>query len=118
MEFEIFFYKNEKGNSPIEQFILDLGKSNRVLAAKTRQGIDKLRNRTYHREPLSKHLESELWELRIKAGNNILRIIYTFAKGQIIILLQIFIKKKQKTPIKELEIARKRLREIKIKEGN
>lgn len=118
MEFDVIFYKNEKGNSPIEEFILKLGKSNRVLTAKTRQGIEKLRNRAYHREPLSKHFESELWELRVKAGTDILRIIYTFTKGRIIILLHIFIKKKQKTSGNELEIARKRLREVKIMEGN
>lgn len=118
MEFEIEFYKDEKNNKFIEKFILDLEKSNSILAVKTKQGINKLRNRFYHKEPLSKYLESGLWELRIKAGSNILRIIYTFAKGRIIILLHIFIKKKQKTPGNELEIARKRLREIKIKEGN
>lgn len=118
MEFEIFFYKDRSGKSPVEEFILELGKRNRILAAKARQGIYKLRNKTYHRKPLSKHLESGLWELRIKARNDILRIIYTFAKGQIIILLHIFIKKKQKTPIGELEMARKRLRETKMREVN
>ena len=118
MEFEIEFYKDEKSNKFIEKFILDLEKSNSVLAVKTKQGINKLRNRSYHKEPLSKYLESGLWELRIKAGTNILRIIYTFAKGRIIILLHIFIKKKQKTPQVELEIARKRLKEIKLQEGN
>lgn len=118
MEFQIIFYKDKRGNSPIKEFILELGRNNRILAAKTRQGIEKLRNRVYHREPLSKHIESELWELRIKAGNDILRIIYTFAKGQIIILLHIFIKKKNRTSIGELEMARKRLKEIRIQEGN
>ena len=118
MEFEIIFYKDKSNKSPIEEFILELGKSNRILAAKIRQGIDKLRNKVYHKEPLSKYLEARLWELRIKAGNDILRIIYTFAKGRIIILLHIFIKKKQKTPIGELELARKRLKEIKLKEAN
>lgn len=118
MEFEIVFYKDGMGNSPIEEFILGLGKSNRILAAKTRQGIEKLKNRVYHKEPLSKHLESGLWELRIKTGTDILRIIYTFEKGRVIILLHIFIKKRQKTPGRELETARKRLRETKIKEGN
>jgi len=118
MEFEIEFYKDERDNSPIEEFILKLGKSNRILAAKTRQGIVKLRNKAYRKEPLSKYLESGLWELRIKTGTDILRIIYTFQKGQIIFLLHIFIKKKNKTPTGELEIARKRLKEIRIKEAN
>ena len=118
MEFEIIFYKDSKGNNPIEEFLLELNYRNRALVVKTRQGIAKLKNRTYHKEPLSKHLEPDLWELRARAGSNILRIIYTFRKGRIIILLHIFIKKKQKTPINELEIARKRLNEIKIKEAN
>jgi phage-related protein len=80
--------------------------------AKTREGIEKLRNRAYHREPLSKHIEPGLWELRIRLGTDILRIVYTFDKGQIIILLHAFVKKQQKTPKSELEIARKRLKEL------
>lgn len=118
MEFEILFYKDEYGNSPIEEFLLKLSSSNKLLVEKIKQGIEKLRNRAYHKEPLSKHLESELWELRIRSGTDILRIIYTFRKGKIIILLHIFIKKQQKTPINELEIARNRLKIIKIKDMN
>lgn len=118
MEFEIVYYKNNAGKFPVEEFLLALAKTNEELQAKSFQGIAKLRNRAYHKEPLSKHLESGLWELRIKAGTDILRIIYTFSKGKIIILLHVFIKKQQKTPVGELEMARKRLREIKLKEAN
>ena len=118
MEFEIVFYKYTKGKNPIEKFLIDLSANNRVLVAKTRKGIEQLRNSSYHKEPLSKHLESGLWELRVRAGSDILRIIYTFRKGRIIILLHIFIKKKQKTPVGELEIARKRLKELNLKEAN
>ena len=118
MEFEIIFYRDSSGNNPIEEFLLELSDSNLVLATKARGSIDKLRNRAYHKEPFSKYLESGLWELRVKSGTNILRILYTFEKGRIIILLHIFVKKKQKTPKGELEIARKRLQEIKLKEVN
>lgn len=118
MDFKITYYKDDKGNDPIQEFLINLGKSNRILVAKTRQGIEKLRNRAYHKEPLSKHLEPGLWELRIKSGTNILRIIYAFDKGRIIVLLHAFIKKDQKTPIGDLEMARKRLKEIKKRETN
>lgn len=118
MEFEIIFYRDFEGNNPVEEFVLKLGKKNRLLAVKTRQGIEKLRSKAYHREPLSKYLESDLWELRIKSGTDILRIIYTFRKGRIILLLHIFIKKQQKTSGGELDIARKRLKEIKTREVN
>ena len=116
MEFQINFYKNSSGESPVEEFFLELAKGNRILVAKAHAGIKKLRLRVYHREPLSKHIESGLWELRIKSGNDILRIFYTFAKDQTIILLHGFVKKQQKTPIGELEIARRRLRELKERE--
>lgn len=112
MEFEIILYKDGSGNCPVEEFMLGLVRTNKVLFNETTKGIEKLRHRTYHKEPLSKYLEPGLWELRIKSGNGILRIIYTFNKGQIIILLHVFVKKQQKTPVNELEIARKRLIEI------
>lgn len=116
MEFEINYYKDNSDSSPIEEFLLDLKKFNGPLAGQAFKGIEKLRNRAYHKEPFSKHIEAGLWELRVKAGNDILRIVYTFSKGQIIILLHVFIKKKQKTPAGELEMARKRLKEVKMKE--
>lgn len=118
MEFEIVLYKDKKGNSPVEKFLLSLVTTNKILFNKASNGIEKLRYRAYHKEPLSKYLEPGLWELRIKAGTDILRIIYTFRKGQVIILLHVFIKKQRKTPARELGIARKRLKEIELKEAN
>ena len=113
MEFEIIFYKDKEGGSLIEEFLIELKRGNNPFAEQTLKGLEKLKNRAHHREPLSKYLEPGLWELRIKAGNNILRIVYTFAKGQIIVLLHVFIKKQRRTPASELEIARQRLKELK-----
>ena len=118
MEFEILFYRDQKGKSPIEEFLLGLREKNKILVAKTRQTIQKIKNSAYHKEPLSKHIETGLWELRVRAGKDILRIFYTFQKGKVIILLHIFIKKQQKTPINELMLARKRLKEIQLQELN
>jgi len=118
MDFKIEYYKDNSGNSPIEEFLLGLKRSNNPLAEQTLKGLEKLKNRAYHKEPLSKYIEPGLWELRIRAGTNILRILYTFAKGRIIILLHIFIKKQQKTPVGELENARRRLKEIKMREAD
>lgn len=115
MDFEIEYYRDDSGNNPVHEFLLGLVKKNKALFEKATQGIQRLRNRVYHREPLSKYLEPGLLELRVRSGTNILRIIYTFEKGRVIILLHIFIKKQQKTPENELEIARKRLKELKEK---
>ncbi len=55
--------------------------------------------------PHSRHLKDGLLELRIR-GKREIRVFYCFKK-QKIILLHAFIKKKQKTPFKELKRARK-----------
>lgn len=117
MEFKIFFYKDSSGNSPVEELLDQLEITNVGIWRQALNGIEKIKNRAYHKEPLSKYLEPGLWELRVSSGTDILRIIYTFKKGQIILLLHLFIKKKQKTPMAELEVARKRLKGI-IKEVN
>ena len=117
MDFEIVYYK-DNGKKPVEEFLADLKKINIVLWEKAVNGINKLKNKVYHREPLSKHIEPGLWELRIRVKTDILRILYTFNKGKIIVLLHVFVKKQQKTLSKELEMARKRLKEVKLREVN
>lgn len=50
---------------------------------------------------------SGLFEIRVEVGNNIFRAFSFFDKGQIIILINGFQKKSQKTPKKEIEKAEK-----------
>jgi len=57
--------------------------------------------------PYSKKIDRNLWELRI-SGKEAVRIFYT-TKESDIILLHIFKKKTEKTPQKELKLARQRL---------
>ncbi len=51
-------------------------------------------------------------KLRIKAKEGISRIFFCTVKERRIVLLHGFIKKTEKTPTKELTIARKRLQEV------
>ena len=59
-----------------------------------------------------KHLEGKLWELRISGRDGIARAIYVTAEGQRVVALRVFLKKTQKTPQRELEIARQRAKEV------
>jgi phage-related protein len=52
-----------------------------------------------------------LWELRIELASNIFRIFYFLPKSNKVILLHGIVKKKQKTPKKELDIALDRMKE-------
>jgi phage-related protein len=55
----------------------------------------------------------ELFELRLKSAEGIARVFYCTMMGKSIVMLHQFIKKTDKTPPKELAIARRRLKEIK-----
>lgn len=48
-----------------------------------------------------------LYEIRIEVGNNIFRIFCCFDKGKIVVLLNAFQKKTQKTPKSEIDLALK-----------
>ena len=50
---------------------------------------------------------SGLFEIRVEVGGNIFRVFSFFDKGQMIILINGFQKKSQKTPKKEIEKAEK-----------
>lgn len=109
-EWTIEFYIVPDKTSPIEAFLDSLDAKTR---ARFLWSMEQLRVRNVQaKEPLVKHLEDKLWELREESKTNIYRIIYFFYTGRRIILLHGFQKKTQKTPTKELEIARTRYQDF------
>ncbi len=63
--------------------------------------------------PYTKAMGQGLFEIRAKGKEGIGRSFFCMVKGKEVIILHSFIKKSQKTPVKELKIARKRLKEVK-----
>jgi phage-related protein len=63
--------------------------------------------------PHTRAMGEGLFELRLKAAEGIARVFYCTMIGRRIVMLHQFIKKTDKTPPKELAIARRRLKEIK-----
>jgi phage-related protein len=59
-----------------------------------------------------KHLEDKLWELRIRGKDGIARAVYVTAIEQRVVIVRVFVKKTQKTPKQELELARRRAKEV------
>jgi phage-related protein len=64
------------------------------------------------REPYVKHLTGKLWEMRMSGRDGIARSIYVTASGQRAVVLRTFVKKTQQTPRREIEIALKRMKEV------
>jgi phage-related protein len=63
--------------------------------------------------PHTKALGKGLFELRLKGKEGIARVFYCTMIGKKIHMLHSFIKKTEKTPKKELDLAKKRMQEIK-----
>lgn len=64
------------------------------------------------REPQVKHLEGKIWEMRMTGRDGIARALYLTRIGRRVVVLRVFIKKTQKTPNSEIEIAKRRAKEI------
>lgn len=63
--------------------------------------------------PHTKAVDKGLFELRLKADKQIARVFYCTMVGKRIVILHSFVKKTQKIPQKELQIAKQRLNEVK-----
>lgn len=63
-------------------------------------------------EPHVKHLEGKLWELRLTGRDGIARALYITAIGRRVVVVRAFVKKTQKTPRSEIELALQRAKEV------
>ncbi len=63
--------------------------------------------------PHTRAMGQGLFELRLKAADGIARIFYCTVVDRQIVVLHQFVKKTEKTPPKELDIARRRMKEVK-----
>ena len=62
--------------------------------------------------PHTKPIDGGLFELRVKSKEGIARVFFCTKIGKKIIMLHSFVKKSQKTPKKELKIAKTRMSEV------
>ena len=112
--FDVIFYSDSNGNEPIAEFISELrqksytDKNSRINLNKIVAYIDLLCEKgTRIGEPVTKYIEDDIWELR-PIDN---RILFAFYKDNIFILLHHFIKKTNKTPQREIQQAKRNLKE-------
>ena len=103
-EYDIEFYDKADGTEPAKDFILSL--DTKMQAKVLRTGSLLREAGPSLREPYSKSLSDGIFEIRTKFGSDITRILYFFVIGKKIILTNGFIKKTQKTPPAEIELAK------------
>lgn len=99
------FYKSEKGNEPVKEWIKGLSKENKTIIG---EDIKTVEYGWPIGMPLVRKMDKDLWEVRIDLTNKeIARILFTVSKN-IMVLLHGFIKKSQQTPTNDLKIAKER----------
>lgn len=107
IQFSIEFYETEAGQCPVRDFLDELKNTDPDDFAAVMAGLSKLRNRSYHRPPLSKFVGNDLFELR-HVGKLNTRVLYFFMKGQRVIAVHGIRNKGRAIPSKDLETALKR----------
>ncbi len=110
--YNIKVYQDENGNSEITDYLHKLkkgynnSKNDRIKYNKIIAYIRLLSERGITLgEPYIKHLQNDIWELRPIRD----RILFAYKRNNIFILLTVFVKDTQKTPIKEIERAKRNL---------
>ena len=107
MEFTVEFYETQSGRCPIREFLDGLREADPDDFAAIMAGLVRLRNRQYHRPPLSKAIRGELFELR-HVGKLNTRVLYFFAKGHRITAVHGIRNKAREIPGRDLKVARER----------
>lgn len=109
MYFSVEFYETESGCCPVREFLEEMKVSDPDDFAAVLAGLAKLRNRQYHREPLSKALGDGLFELR-HVGKLNTRILWFFMKGKRIVAVHGIRNKGQAIASHDLKTAGERMR--------
>ncbi len=110
---KIHFYMDADGHEPVLEYIRELegrrDKDSRIKLNKIRDYMRILGERgTQAGEPYLKHLDGEIWELRPIWD----RILFVAWYDDGYVLLHHFMKKTQKTPLREIEKAKRELADI------
>ena len=110
---KIYFYKDKNGNEPVAEYITNLAKKSdkdsRIMLNKIRDYVKILSEYgTQAGMPYVKHLDGEIWELRPLRD----RILFVKGPHDCYVLLHRFMKKTQKTPIREIEKAKRELTDL------
>ena len=111
---KIYFYKDKNGNEPVLDYMRELAsqksKDSCIKLNKINDYIELLsQHGTRAGEPYMKHLEDEIWELRPLRN----RILFVAWLDGSFVLLHYFVKKTQKTPRREIEKAKRELKDLK-----
>jgi len=107
MAWDIEFYRDVAGKEPLTEFLNGLpvktrAKVVRLIELLADQGV-------LLKEPYTRQIRGKIRELRVKDHLGHVRVLYFTVTGRRFVLLHGFLKKTDKTPEREIELAEKRM---------
>lgn len=104
------FYRTESGTCPVEDFLDSLSGKQAQKIVWVLRLIEELD--IVPSQYLQKLVNTEdIWEVRVQFGGNIFRLLGFFDGARLLILTTGFVKKSQKTPRQEIDLATRRKNE-------
>ncbi len=104
---EIIFYKTSGGKTPIDDFLDSLSAKQARKVAWVLSLVEELE--VVPKQYFKKMINTEdLWEVRVRMGSNIFRLLGFFDGAKIVVLSHAFQKKTQKTPKRAIKLAEER----------
>ena len=99
------FYETASGAKPVQAFLdnLSVAEAAEVGGAMKEVAVEGLR--------LARHLRGDIWEVRVQADRKAFRVLFS-PEGraqQVLLALEAFTKKTQRTPTRTIELAERRL---------
>jgi phage-related protein len=111
LRLRVVFFKTSRGNEPVREWLKELKPDEMRLVG---EDVKTVQFGFPLGMPLVRKLEPGLWEVRSTLQNRIARVIFT-VEDEVMVLLHGFIKKSQKTPLEDLQVARERLAQLRGK---
>ncbi len=105
---DVRFFATDSGNEPVREWLKALPAAERRTIG---EDIKTVQFGWPLGMPLVRKLAKDLWEIRIHLADRIARVLFTVI-GHAMILLHAFIKKSQATPADELDVAKRRLQQL------
>ena len=106
---QLIFFRTAAGNEPVREWLKELPEQDRRAVG---QDLERVQHRWPVGMPLARPLGKGLWEVRTSLpSRRIARVLFCFHE-EVLVALHGFIKKTQKTPPPDLDLALQRTKEL------
>jgi phage-related protein len=105
---DIYFYKTEQGNEPVREWLKQLSATDKKRIG---EDIKTVQFGWPLGMPLVKHLDGDLWEVRIQLSKRIARVLFVLYANSMVLILGFF-KKQQKILKADLDLAKDRVKKL------